>query len=401
LNQSNIRSILAGMTTPSADVTAALARLRERWGAAAPRPAGEVIGALATVPLADPDPGGLPGVVPPVERELGRVFSTGFGALDAILGPGGLPRGAVAAFRGDLSSGRTTLALRLAAEAQAVGAIVAWLDLARSLDPVEAVSRGVRLEWLVAITPASLDEGLAIAGQLLAGRTVDLVVLDLPPRGSGDGARVGDRFTRLAALARRAGVAIVVLEPASAGSPGTRRAGTSGLSGAVAGAATLRLELDRRAWIRLGHDVVGQRTRVVVARNRAGPPGRQADLRILYAEGGDRDACLRRDGLLVERPIAAPINAPLIPVPGNRDHATAPPLSPAPPPRSHPAPDYGPRLRLMAGGSGRPRRPALVERDGPRRGPVGPGARRPAGDAARGGAPAGPGSDLPRSRAGG
>src|SRR6266542_2034908 len=91
-----------------------------------------------------------------------------------------LRRSASVALRGDGSSGRTTLVHRLAAEAQATGAIVAWVDLARSFDPIEAVARGVRLEWLVVITPETLDEGLAIGGQLLASRSVDLLVLDLP-----------------------------------------------------------------------------------------------------------------------------------------------------------------------------------------------------------------------------
>ena len=84
------------------------------------------------------------------------------------------------ALRGDASSGRTTLALRLAAEAQAAGAIVAWLDLAAALDPVEAVARGIEPEWLVVLTPADPEEGLAIAGSLLSGRAVDLLVIDLP-----------------------------------------------------------------------------------------------------------------------------------------------------------------------------------------------------------------------------
>src|SRR5690349_10497622 len=111
------------MATLPADVTAALATLEARWGAAAPRArgaVGDVVGALATVPLpADPEP--LP---QPAEG----VVSTGFPALDAILGPGGVPRSASLALRGDGSSGKTTLALRLAAEAQAAGSIVAWLD---------------------------------------------------------------------------------------------------------------------------------------------------------------------------------------------------------------------------------------------------------------------------------
>ena len=94
------------MTTLSPDVTAALSTLRSRWGAAAPRAAGEVIGALALVP--EPDPGvGLGAPAPDPATDPARVYSTGFAALDAILGPGGLPRGMGLSLRGDLSSGRT------------------------------------------------------------------------------------------------------------------------------------------------------------------------------------------------------------------------------------------------------------------------------------------------------
>jgi hypothetical protein len=152
---------LAGMTALPADVTAAVASLQARWGAAAPR---ITEGALALAPgraVPEPEP---PSPFEPATTPNERVVRTGFAALDAILGPGGLPRSAAVAIRGDGSSGRTTLVLRLAAEAQATGAIVAWLDLSRSFDPVEAVARGVRLEWLVVITPETLDEGLAIGG---------------------------------------------------------------------------------------------------------------------------------------------------------------------------------------------------------------------------------------------
>src|ERR1051325_5597832 len=138
------------MAQASPDVAAALATLRDRWGAAAPRrllvggAPGDVVGALAPVPLPDvdlADVGAEPAPVQPSER----IVPTGFAALDAILGPGGVPRQAGLAVRGDHSSGKTALALRLVAEAQASGAIVAWLDLGRSLDPVEAVARGVDL----------------------------------------------------------------------------------------------------------------------------------------------------------------------------------------------------------------------------------------------------------------
>lgn len=389
------------MTDLSPDVTAALASLRTRWGAAAPRrfgesvdgtlggSVGEVVGSLATVPLPGEEelPGAGPAVRPrPIDED--RVVRTGFAALDAVLGPGGVPRSAALALRGDASSGKTTLALRLAAEAQAAGSIVAWVDLGRSLDPVEAVARGVRLEWLVVLEPATLEEALAMAGALVAGRAVDLLLVDLPaergnpsaraapartsrpsPRPGRDGRRppsVADRLGRLAALARRSGVLLVVLEPPGLPIP---------VSSAIAESTGLRLELARRSWIRLGRDVVGQRTEVVVARNRFGPPGRRAELRILYAEGGDRDACLLREPLLTY--------APAIPQPRTHDRATPPPPLAASPPPPRPGPSDGPPgLRLVPHRPARPRRPALDERDRPRREPGGPRPRRPARDAA-------------------
>lgn len=489
-----------GMATPSADVTAALATLRDRWGAAAPRfvetgtirrgpgsterptertTATRTIGALAAAPMPwlepelepndplrpeprpfdQPDEHARPGR-PAFDRLDGdaRIVSTGFPALDAILGTGGIPRLAGVAVRGDHSSGKTTLALRLAAEAQAGGAIVAYLDLGRSFDPVEAVARGVRLEWLVVLTPDSLDEGLTMAGALLQGRAIDLLLLDLPadvhraetrtpaaarPSGSGrspgSGHSLGagrppgraptlaDRLHRLAALARRAGSLLVVLEP-----PGL----PSSLTGVLAESVGLRLDLVRRAWIRLGRDVVGQRTEVVIARSRFGPPGRSAELRILYAEGGERDGCLADRGLLWEtpidsagRPAAGPEPIPLpaaaggtastggtgphrtipaattdAPIPGTartHHHATAPPLlaaSPAPPGAPSPGPG-GLRVvsRVVSEGPDRPRRPALDRRHRPRHEPAGAHDGRPPGHGARERTPAGAGGGLPRA----
>jgi recombination protein RecA len=300
---------------PRPDPSAALAALQARWGAAAPRRgleqggSGIVHGALAIAP----EPDSLPVAPSAPTREI---IPTGFAALDAILGTGGVPRHVPTALRGDHSSGKTTLALRIVAEAQAGGALVAYLDLARSLDPVEAVSRGVRLEWLIVLTPADLDEGLAMAGALLQGRSVDMLLVDLPAHAGGPGRsqpggrsagrpREGrerdghspnrrpvpttDRVLRLAALARRSETLLMVLEPPELG---------AGLRDALGEAAGLRLELARQSWIRLGGDIVGQQTEVVVARNRFGPPGRRADLRILYAEGGLRDRCLEHPDLL-------------------------------------------------------------------------------------------------------
>lgn len=383
-------------------VTAALASLRTRWGAA-------VIGSLAAVPEVGAEDGEDPagGHAPAVDVPGGwtkpasnpgrqvdedRVLATGFAALDAILGPGGVPRSTVLALRGDASSGKTTVALRLAAQAQAAGSIVAWLDLGRSLDPVEAVSRGVDLEWLVVLEPGSLDEALAMAGELVAGRTVDFLLVDLPvtpplappPDSAPPSARNGvgrdrrapsvmDRLGRLAALARRAGVLLVFLEP-----PGL----ASAVSGAVAESAGLRLELARRSWIRLGRDVVGQRTEVVVARNRHGPPGKRAELRILYAEGGVRDACLARPSLLAD--------AHATPQQRTLDHATpsSPLAAPLPPAHADPR-DGEPGLRILPDRAAHPRRPAMDGWSRPRREPGSPRPRGPARDVARSRSPAG------------
>jgi hypothetical protein len=413
------------MTTPPPNVQAALASLRDRWGGAAPRWGGEVVGALAVAPRPSPDldPEVLPGASgvpssPPAT--LDRAIPTGFRALDAILGLGGLPRAATTALHGDGTSGKTTLALQAVAQAQAAGGIVAYLDLARSLDPVEAVARGVQLDWLVVLTPDSLEEALAMAAMLLQDRTVDLLLLDLQSRPL-DGARISvsslaERFGRLAALARRAGVQLLVLEPPSL---------PSALASALAQVAALRLELSRQAWIRLGQDVVGQRTEVRVARDRFGPPGRATELRILYAEGGLRDGCLARAELLRERAsgagrlgiagrsriaplarIAFPAGVALAgvaPPGGSRPSARTPTTRPSPPlhftatpvpddattPSSlvPPSPSPGPQqsLRAIRGGADRSGRQTVDGRFGPGRESVGARAGRSARDAARGG----------------
>jgi RecA/RadA recombinase len=371
-----------------------------------------VLGALAIAPSAGEPALEVVGVpAPPVGPLYERAIPTGFEALDAVLGLGGLPRAAATAICGDGTSGKTTLALRAMAQAQAAGGIVAYLDLVRSLDPVEAAARGVALDWLVVLTPASLAEALAMAAMLLQDRTVDLILLDLPARPVREGlseAVLGERLNRLVAMARRAGVQILVLEP-----PGL----PSALSGVLAQVAALRLELSRRAWIRLGREVVGQRTEARVTRDRFGPPGRAAELRILYADGGPRDACLVRDELLretapgigrasrvlgraappgVSRPAAAPsANRPMPPprptrpvpfirpIPVSADATSPSLLAPSAPP-----PGLCPVVRAVPGGADRAGRQAVVGRAGAGREQVGAGIGGPARDAARSGPPA-------------
>jgi RecA/RadA recombinase len=281
------------MERPVEPLRSALASLESRWGSAAVRlgdgrPARAlpveggslaVHGALALtlLPGSHPEAAGAAADGPAFD-----VISTGFPALDAILGPSGLPREASIVLRGGPSSGKSTLALRCVAEAQASGDIVAWLDLSRVFDPVEAVGRGVDLRWLLILRPADIPEGLALAAALLSGRCLGLLVVDLPARlpGGADG-----QLRRLAAHTRRVGARLVVLAPAA----------LDGASQAtLAGSSSLRLELERRAWLYLGRDVVGQRTTVAVAKNRYGPPGRSVELDIHYLTDGERSVTTHR-----------------------------------------------------------------------------------------------------------
>ena len=390
------------MTYPPPSVQAALASLRERWGGAAPRPGVEIEGSLAVAPRPSPatergDLENMPGSLPVASD---RAIPTGFAALDAILGLGGLPRAATTAIHGEGTSGKTTLALQAVAQAQAGGGIVAYLDLARSLDPVEAVTRGVQLQWLVVLTPDSTEQALAMAATLLQDRTVDLLLLDLPVRplegASISAATLAERFGRLAALARRAGVQLLVLEPPDL---------PSALTGALTQVSALRLELSRKGWIRLGRDVVGQRIEARVVRDRFGPPGRVAELRILYAEGGLRDACLARAELLREGAAGPGRLSALTGVapPGGSRPSAPHPARPSPPlyltaiPVSHhatppsplapPSPSIGPQqgFGVIGGSADRSGRQAVDGRIGPGREPVGARTGRSRRDAARGG----------------
>lgn len=273
-------------------LASALARLESRWGTAAIRLGsgeravagqGEVRGNLALAPAQAgvPVPASLP-------QRSADVVPTGFERLDELLGIGGLPRGVSASLRGAGSSGKTAIALHCLAQAQARGAIAAFLDFCHVFDPLEAASRGVDLRWLLVVRPADEEEGLGLAAALLAGRHIDLLVVDLPRRLA---LRHEAALRRLAAHARRQSITLIVLEPEGVGGP---------IHGAVAESVSLRLELEQRAWLRAGRDVVGRCVAVNVAKNRFGPPGRQTELEIRYLPEGENfaaaDRFARREG---------------------------------------------------------------------------------------------------------
>jgi len=274
----------AAAVTPLAS---ALARLETRWGSAAVRLGGgaaavsaadaepQTVGALALAPQPAPADLAHPAPAPGHGRPADDVLASGFRQLDELLGPGGLPRAVAASLHGSGSSGKTALALHWLAQAQAQGAIAAYLDLARAFDPLEAASRGVDLRWLLVLRPANADEGFGLAAGLLAGQAIDLLVVDLPERLA---ASHEAALRRLAAHARRVAARLIVLEPVSLG---------ASLHGALAETVALRLELEQRAWLRLGRDVVGRRIGVNVAKNRFGPPGRTTEIDIHYLADGE------------------------------------------------------------------------------------------------------------------
>jgi len=261
-------------------LSSALARLESRWGSAAVKVG---FGNAAA---------NEPAQAPVEEEGNDEIVPTGFARLDALLGTGGLPRGVSASFRGARSSGKTALALHCLAQAQARGSIVAFLDLCRVFDPLEAQARGVDLRWLLVCRPQDIDEGWALGAALISGHQVDLLVVDLPEglRSSHESA-----LRRLAAHARRSNVRMIVLEPVNLAAP---------VHGALAESVSLRLELEQRAWLRAGRDVVGRQVSVNVAKTRFGLPGRRTDIEIHYLTDGEHGTALERFAT-ADQPIAA------------------------------------------------------------------------------------------------
>jgi RecA/RadA recombinase len=260
-------------------IPAALAGLRDRWGSSIVRsgtdtPSSRPVATLGSLALA---PTQLHETIPATAQPIVR---SGFGAIDGLIG--GLPSQGTVSLVGDPSSGTTTLALRSMAEAQASGAIGAWLDLPGRFDPLEAAARGVDLRWLVVIRPLVATDGLRIAGSLLGSRSVDLLVLDLPSRLPP--AQTG-LLRQLAAQGRRVGARVLAI-----GSEGLAPT----LRDALAEASHLRLALAHRDWLRVGREVVGQRVTVTVEKDRGGAPGRAVDIEILYPPDGDRAGAATR-----------------------------------------------------------------------------------------------------------